>query len=68
MRVDVFSDYQFQQFLRAITDLDRQQADTLFEILDIDQSGELEFEEFYLVFCIVVACKVIYHTLTNHNS
>lgn len=56
--VNMFADVQFERFLGSLTDLTQKQADTLFELLDVDHSGELEFEEFYLVFCIMISAKV----------
>lgn len=41
-----------------ITDLSKEYAEALFHLLDVDHSGEMDFEEFYLVFCIMIACKV----------
>ena len=52
--VDVIFDF----FVRGFTDLTVTEVPILFSLLDVDQSGEIEFDEFYLLFCILIACKV----------
>ncbi|KAL3895943.1 MAG: hypothetical protein SGCHY_004394 [Lobulomycetales sp.] len=48
-------DIQFIAFLQSATDLNFSQAEKLFEVFDTDRSGSVEFDEFYLLVCILVA-------------
>jgi len=38
--------------------MSKNQIDTVFDIIDVDGSGAIDFDEFYLLFCILVANKV----------
>lgn len=42
-----------------MTDLSNNEIYTVFEKLDVDRSGTIEFEEFYFLVCILIAVKVI---------
>ncbi|KAI9207364.1 uncharacterized protein BJ171DRAFT_494411 [Polychytrium aggregatum] len=48
-------DVQFASFLTMVTDLKEAQAMKVFDIFDLDRSGSVEFDEFYLLTCILVA-------------
>ena len=57
------ADIQFSNLLRVITDLGKDEIYLLFELFDLDASGVIEFSEFYLLMCILIATKV----RLNHN-
>ena len=44
--------------MRGTTDLTSDKIYTVFDMLDVDGSGETEIDEFYLIFSILVATKV----------
>ncbi|KAI8804665.1 hypothetical protein BJ742DRAFT_447328 [Cladochytrium replicatum] len=48
-------DIQFKAFMMAVTDLKERQIYQVFDIFDLDRSGSVEFDEFYLLLCILVA-------------
>lgn len=48
-------DIQFTVFLSMATDLNEKQIMKVFDIFDLDRSGSVEFDEFYLLICILVA-------------
>ena len=50
-------DIGFVAFLCEVTDLDERQALGVFDMLDVDDSGSIEFDEFYLLVCMLVAVK-----------
>eukprot|EP00835_Amoeboradix_gromovi_P003752 NODE_260_length_12610_cov_0.413076.p7 type:complete len:192 gc:universal NODE_260_length_12610_cov_0.413076:363-938(+) len=50
-------DIQFCCFLLHATNLSSTQASHVFDILDLDKSGMVEFNEFYALVCILVAMK-----------
>ena len=54
----VFSDIQFYCFMHAITDLSKGEIYKVFDMLDVDRSGLLDFNEFYLLICIILAVRV----------
>jgi hypothetical protein len=56
--ISIIADVQFLLFMKNITNLSTYEIEIIFNLLDIDHSGEIEFDEFYLVFCILIACKV----------
>ena len=45
--------------MKSITDLNYHQIYKVFDMLDVDGSGEIDFDEFYLLMCIIIAVKVI---------
>ena len=51
-------DIQFLAFMRQCTDLGNKEIYLLFDTFDVDCSGSIEFDEFYLLFCMLVAIKV----------
>lgn len=51
------NDLQFLALLRTMTNLREAQCYRLFDMLDIDSSGTLEFDEFYVLMCILIAIK-----------
>ena len=54
----MLSDIQFFCFVSSITNLARTQIYKVFDMLDVDGSGELDFDEFYLLMAILIAVKV----------
>ncbi|KAJ3228378.1 EF-hand calcium-binding domain-containing protein 9 [Clydaea vesicula] len=48
-------DIQFLTFMETVTDLNRNGSLSVFDIFDLDRSGSVEFDEFYLLICILVA-------------
>ena len=51
-------DIQFSTYLTSVTDLKTKQAEKIFDIFDLDRSGSVEFDEFYLLTCILTAVNV----------
>ena len=51
------NDVQFYHFLKSITDLSQKQIYKVFDTLDVDCSGTIDFDEFYLLLCILIAIK-----------
>ncbi|KAF0295020.1 EF-hand calcium-binding domain-containing protein 9 [Amphibalanus amphitrite] len=51
------NDVIFCAWLRSCTNLKGHQVYDLFELFDVDRSGEIDFDEFYLVIAILVAVK-----------
>lgn len=49
---------QFDAFMRSATDLNREHIYQVFDMLDVDHSGLLDFDEFYLLICILIAIRV----------
>ena len=52
------SDIQFYVFMKHATDLSRDEIYLVFDILDVDHSGLMDFDEFYLLIAILIAIKV----------
>ena len=52
------ADIQFCVFMRSATDLSREKIYAVFDMLDVDHSGLLDFDEFYLLLCILIAVRV----------
>jgi Ca2+-binding EF-hand superfamily protein len=48
-------DIQFTSFLQSVTNLSQSHIEKIFYIFDLDRSGSVEFDEFYLLVCILVA-------------
>jgi Ca2+-binding EF-hand superfamily protein len=53
-------DIQFLAFMKSVTDLNQRQIYKVFDMLDVDGSGLLDFDEFYLLVCILVSVQVRY--------
>jgi len=51
------NDLQFFIVMRHFTSLTPKQIYHMFDIVDMDGSGTVEFDEFYILFCIMVAKK-----------
>ena len=51
-------DMQFYMFMHAITDMNKSQIYNVFDMLDVDGSGQIDFDEFYLLCCILISLKV----------
>ena len=50
-------DVQFWAFMSCSTDLTKSQIYKVFDMLDVDCSGTLDFDEFYLLVCILIAVQ-----------
>ena len=44
--------------MQHVTDLNSYNIYRVFDMLDVDGSGEIDFDEFYLLMCILIAVKV----------
>ena len=44
--------------MRTATDLSKEKIYGVFDMLDVDHSGLLDFDEFYLLICILIAVRV----------
>ena len=44
--------------MRTATDLSKDKIYGVFDMLDVDHSGLLDFDEFYLLICILIAVRV----------
>eukprot|EP00455_Lapot_gusevi_P034736 TRINITY_DN3840_c0_g1_i6.p1 TRINITY_DN3840_c0_g1~~TRINITY_DN3840_c0_g1_i6.p1 ORF type:complete len:189 (+),score=29.72 TRINITY_DN3840_c0_g1_i6:193-759(+) len=56
-RLQALDDVQFFAFMQHATDLDQEQIDRVFDMFDVDSSGLIEFDEFYLLCCMLIAIK-----------
>lgn len=54
---NALDDIQFVCFMQSSTDLSEEHILRIFDTLDIDHSGSIEFDEFYLLVCMLVAVK-----------
>ncbi|MBN3316358.1 EFCB9 protein, partial [Atractosteus spatula] len=52
---NTLNDVQFYHFLRHVTDLRKKDIMLIFDMLDWNASGEIGFEEFYLLVCILLS-------------
>eukprot|EP00002_Diphylleia_rotans_P004537 TRINITY_DN1338_c0_g1_i7.p1 TRINITY_DN1338_c0_g1~~TRINITY_DN1338_c0_g1_i7.p1 ORF type:complete len:210 (-),score=58.16 TRINITY_DN1338_c0_g1_i7:386-1015(-) len=55
--MEALDDIQFLSFMKMTTDLSENQIYNVFDMFDVDDSGSIEFDEFYLLFCMLVAIK-----------
>ena len=53
-----FLDLQFYHFLRYVTNLTKSQIMLVFDLLDWEGKGEIGFDEFYMLACIIMAHEV----------
>ncbi|XP_074610299.1 EF-hand calcium-binding domain-containing protein 9-like [Acropora palmata] len=51
------NDVQFCAFMKTATDLNTNQIYKVFDMLDVDGSGAMDFDEFYLLICILIAVQ-----------
>ncbi|CAF0867540.1 unnamed protein product [Brachionus calyciflorus] len=56
-RKNALNDLQFYSFMKCTTNLSSKQIITVFKKLDINKSGFIEIEEFYLIVCILISTK-----------
>ncbi|XP_044310506.1 EF-hand calcium-binding domain-containing protein 9 [Varanus komodoensis] len=49
------NDLQFYHFLHYVTDLSSDQVMLVFDLLDWDAKGEIGFDEFYMLVCIIMS-------------
>ena len=60
-------DIQFDVFMSNATDLSHDQIYKVFDMLDVDRSGLIDFDEFYLLVCILISINVgLYHVLNTY--
>eukprot|EP01112_Ceratiomyxa_fruticulosa_P018963 TRINITY_DN613_c0_g1_i2.p1 TRINITY_DN613_c0_g1~~TRINITY_DN613_c0_g1_i2.p1 ORF type:complete len:229 (-),score=41.65 TRINITY_DN613_c0_g1_i2:143-829(-) len=50
-------DIQFLAFMKLTTDLSEPQIYKVFDLFDVDKSGSMDFNEFYLLSCMLIAIK-----------
>lgn len=53
----ILLDLQFEVFLKSATDFNDMKVAMVFDMLDVDSSGIIDFDEFYLLVCILIAVK-----------
>lgn len=53
-----YLDILFYQFMKRATDMKQGMIYKIFDMLDFDGSGQIDFNEFYVIICILVAVKV----------
>ncbi|XP_078574670.1 EF-hand calcium-binding domain-containing protein 9-like [Branchiostoma floridae x Branchiostoma japonicum] len=51
------NDVQVYCFMRLVTDLKKDEIYQLFDMLDVDGSGQLEFSEFFILICVLIAVQ-----------
>lgn len=56
--MSALDDVQFLAFMKSCTDLPHDRILSVFDTFDVDGSGSLEFDEFYLLICMLIAIKV----------
>ena len=63
------NDVQFCAFMKTVTDLDVKQIYKIFDMMDTDRSGTIDFDEFYLLICLLIAVKdkVEKHFIYRHS-
>ena len=44
--------------MQSTTDLSKKKIYRVFEMLDVDRSGLIDFDEFYILICILLAVRV----------
>ena len=54
---NAIDDVQFKGFMQSCTDLTQKQINKVFDMLDTDRSGLLDFDEFYVLICILIAVR-----------
>uniref|UniRef100_UPI00398F05DF EF-hand calcium-binding domain-containing protein 9-like n=1 Tax=Pristiophorus japonicus TaxID=55135 RepID=UPI00398F05DF len=54
---DTLNDVQFFHFLRCVTDMSIWHIKKTFNMFDWKASGEIGFDEFYMMICIIIAYK-----------
>ena len=54
--------------MKVVTDLSKDKIYAVFDMLDVDHSGLLDFDEFYLLICILIAVRVSTHTHTHIHA
>ncbi|XP_031545220.2 EF-hand calcium-binding domain-containing protein 9 [Vicugna pacos] len=54
-RKNTLNDILFYHFLNHVTDLKRKQITTVFNMLDWNAEGEIGFDQFYMLVCILLA-------------
>ena len=54
---ECLNDVQFCVLMKRFTDLDENRIYKVFDMLDTDSSGSIDFNEFYLLACILIAVK-----------
>ena len=66
---ECLNDVQFCAYLKSVTDLSINQIYAVFDMLDTDCSGSIDFDEFYLLTCILIAVqdKTEKHFIYRHS-
>ncbi|KAK1804571.1 hypothetical protein P4O66_020052 [Electrophorus voltai] len=62
-------DVQFYHFMRHVSDLGKEQIMMTFDLLDWSASGEISFEAFHLLACILLCCEYrVEREFMHHHS
>lgn len=61
------TDILFYQFMKRATDMTQIMIYKIFDMLDFDGSGQIDFNEFYVIICILVAVKVSIRRVKGYN-
>ncbi|XP_071946780.1 EF-hand calcium-binding domain-containing protein 9-like [Antedon mediterranea] len=51
------NDIQFYTFMHHVTNLNKSRIYKVFDMLDVDGSGQIDFDEFYLLVCILISIQ-----------
>ncbi|XP_002730510.2 EF-hand calcium-binding domain-containing protein 9-like, partial [Saccoglossus kowalevskii] len=54
---NAINDIQFYAFMRLQTNLSKNNIYKVFDMLDVDGSGQIDFDEFYLLICILISIQ-----------
>ncbi|KAK6298071.1 hypothetical protein J4Q44_G00311260 [Coregonus suidteri] len=60
---NTLNDIQFYHFMHHVTDLKKNEIMMTFDMLDWNSSGEIGFEQFYMLVCILLCSE--YHVENN---
>ncbi len=54
--------------MQVTTDLSKSKIYRVFDMLDVDRSGMIDFDEFYLLLCILLAVRVSWCRWTHYKA
>uniref|UniRef100_A0A4W5NV95 EF-hand calcium binding domain 9 n=1 Tax=Hucho hucho TaxID=62062 RepID=A0A4W5NV95_9TELE len=61
---NTLNDIQFYHFMHHVTDLKKKEIMMTFDMLDWNASGEIGFEQFYMLVCILLCSEVVFLSLS----